>query len=441
VNDELLIKAGTVIDGTGAAPLKNTDVLLRDGKIVGIGASAAVEATPEAETIDASSKTVMPGLIDAHCHTTFDMVQSNDELFFHRDPALTALTAGQNLGKVLRAGVTSLCDPDSLYGLAPSLRDAVEAEVIEGPRMSTGVQALLTAVGGTAGRLVVDEGSIGYAQVVNSVDDVITWTRRHIKYGADWIKIHATGLMPGHIGELTTWSYDELKASCDAAHELGVPVQSHCRNARSVQSSAEAGCDMILHASFMDEPALQAVIDAGASICMTFTFLANLADFGHKVGSAEGMKDVFRNEIETSAKMVRMAYDESVPLICGSESGFCITPYGHWHGREMEILVEDLGLTPLEAITCGTKNGSIAMRMEGELGTIEVGMLADVIVVDGDPLNDIKILNDRHRLSEVICRGERVDLDRPWPEHSPISQFKIGQWSEEVLTWDVAYST
>jgi imidazolonepropionase-like amidohydrolase len=106
----------------------------------------------------------------------------------------------------------------------------------------------------------------------------------------------------------------------------------------------------------------------------------------------------------------------------------------------MELLVEFLGLTPLEAITCCTKNGAIAMRMEGELGTIEPGMLADVIVVDGDPLSDIRILNDRHRLVEVICRGERVDLDRPWPEHAPISQFKIGQWSEEVLTWDVAYS-
>ena len=436
----LLFKGGTVIDGTGSGPSPDTDVLLRDGKIAAVGASAATDADPGIETIDASGKTVMPGLIDAHCHTTFDMVQSNDELFFHRDPTLAALVAGQNLEKVLRAGVTSLCDPDSLYGMAPSLRDAVEAGVIEGPRMSVGVQALLTAVGGTAGRLIVDEGQVGYAQVVNSVEEVITWTRRHIKYGADWIKIHATGLIPGHVGELTTWSYDELKASCDAAHELGVPVQSHCRNARSVQLSAEAGCDLILHASFMDEAALQAVIDAGSSICMTFTFLANLADFGHKVGTTEAMKDVFRNEIETSAKMIRAAYDEGVPLICGSESGFCITPYGHWHGREMEVLVESLGMTPLEAITCCTKNGAIAMRMEGEVGTLEPGMLGDVIVVDGDPSKDIRILNDRRRMAEVICRGERVDLDRPWPEHAPISQFKIGQWADRVLTRDVAYT-
>lgn len=436
---ELLITGGTLIDGTGVEPRPNPGVRIDGDQIVAVGPEAESGAAPDAERIDADGRTVMPGLIDAHCHSTFDDVQSNDELFFHRDHTLHALVTGQNLTKIRRAGVTSICDPDSIFGMGPSLREAVDAGVVEGPRMVAGVHALMTAVGGTAGRLVPDEGQVGYAQVVNSIDEVIMWTRRHIKQGADWIKIHATGLIPGRQGELLVWSFDELKASCDAAHELGIPVMAHCRTAHSTTVAAKAGVDLILHASFMDDESLEAIVESGAALCPTFTFLANLADFGQKVGTKPGMEDIFRNEIEATGKMMRKAYDAGVPLLCGSESGFSLTPYGHWHGREMEVLVGALGLSPLEAITCGTRNGALAMRMEGELGTVEKGMKADVIVVDGDPIADIRVLNDRHRMVEVICRGERTDLSAPWPSHGPLRGEKVGNWSEQILTTEIAY--
>ena len=436
---EILITGGTLIDGTGAEAAPNPGVLMRGDDIVRVGADAAESASLDALKIDASGKTVMPGLIDAHCHATFDDVPSNDELFFHREPAMTALVAGQNLMKMLRAGVTSFCDPDTLFSMGPSLRDAVECGVVAGPRIRTGVQALVTAVGGTAGRLIPDEGMVGYAQVVNTLDEAVMWTRRHIKYGADWIKIHATGLLPGKLGELLAWSFDELKAVCDTAHELDTKVMAHCRNAESVKVCARAGVDILLHASFMDDEGLDAVIEAGSSICPTFTFLANLADFGSRVGAGEGMEDVFRGEISATAKMMRKAYDAGVPILCGSESGFALTPYGHWHGREAEVLVAELGLSPLEAIVCATANGAIAMRAEGKLGVIAEGCLADAVVVDGDPLRDIRVLNDRSRFSEVISRGRRVDLSGQWPTHGYIPGSKVRSWAEESLTWEKAY--
>lgn len=439
--EELLLRGGSLIDGTGAAPQPATDVLLADGRVAAIGSDAAQQALAGTSVIEAAGKTVMPGLIDSHLHSTFDDVQSNDELFFHRDQTMVALTATQNLQKILRAGVTSFVDPDTSHGVGPSMRDAIEAGVIEGPRMKTGVQALLTAVGGTAGRLIPDHGTVGYAQVVNSIDDVILWTRRHIKYGADWIKIHATGSIPGRSGEVMVWSGDEVKASCETAHSLGVPVMAHCRNADSVRICAEAGVDLILHASFIDDDGLEAVISNGASICPTFTFLANLADYGAKVGATPGMEQIFRGEIQATAKMMRKAYDEGVRLVCGSESGFALTPYGHWHGREMQIFVEELGLSELEAISCATKHGAWSMRMEDELGTIEVGKLADVLIVDGDPTTDITMLNDKSRFSHVISRGNCVDLDRPWPEHGPIPGWKVGNWATEILTWERAHES
>lgn len=438
MTEQILIRGGNVIDGTGAAPVV-ADVLLEPDRIIAVGANAAV-ADPAARVIEAAGRTVMPGLIDAHVHCTFGDVASNDELFFHRDAATSALIAGRNVEKLLRAGVTGFMDPDTLFAMGPSLRDAIEAGVVHGPRMATGVQALLTSVGGTAGRLIPDEGTVGYAQIVNTRDEMITWTRRHIKYGADWIKIHATGSIPTQPGELAVWSQDEMAAVCDTAHSLGVPVTAHCRNAESTEWAARAGVDLILHASFLDDRGLEAVVASGAAICPTFTFLANLADFGAKVGASPGMEDIFRGEIAATGKMMRKAFDAGVPILSGSESGFALTPYGHWHGREAEVLCDALGITPLEAITCVTKNGAIALRAEGQVGTIEVDRMADVIVLDGDPLEDIRVLNDRSRLAAVISRGRQVDLTAPWPEWTDPPGSKVGAWAAQTLTHEIAYN-
>jgi imidazolonepropionase-like amidohydrolase len=436
----ILITGARLIDGTGAAPVDDSGVLIDGDNIVAVGPSAevAAQAPPTADRIDATGKSVMPGLIDAHCHCTFDDVQSNDELFYHRPAAMSAMITLFNLPKLLRAGVTGFMDPDTVHGIGPQVRDALNSGAFEGPRMATGVQALLTSVGGTAGRLIPDEGEVGYAAVVNTIEEMVTTTRRQIKYGADWIKIHATGSIPTHAGELQVWTYDELKAVCDTAHDLGVPVTAHCRNASSTRDAARAGVDLILHASYMDDEALEAVIDSGAALCPTFTFLANLADYGSKVGAGEGMVDIFRGEIKSTAAMVRTAYDEGVKILCGSESGFALTPYGHWHARELEVFVEEIGFSPLEAITSATSNGALALRMEGEVGVVAPGHRADVLVVDGDPSTDVRILQDRRRLSAVISRGVSVDLDAPWPERLRIPGEKVGNWAGEILTAELA---
>ncbi|MEC7115417.1 MAG: amidohydrolase family protein, partial [Actinomycetota bacterium] len=292
MKDIMLISGGTLIDGTGADPRPNEGIAIAGNQIVAIGNEAANVLndlkSEELKELDATGKTIMPGLIDSHLHCSFDDVQSNDELFFHRDPTLVALVAAQNLRKMLRAGVTSFVDPDTSHGIGPALRDAVNAGVVQGPRIKTGVQALLTAVGGTAGRLIPDEGTVGYAQIVNTKDEIVQWVRRHIKYGADWIKLHATGSVPGRSGELLVWNREEIKAACQTAHELSVPVMAHCRGAQSVKVCAEEGVDLILHASFMDDEGLDAVITNGTSICPTFTIIANISDFASRDNASPG---------------------------------------------------------------------------------------------------------------------------------------------------------
>lgn len=436
------IRNGSLIDGTGAPPAAGTDVVIRGDEIVAVGSTDSIadiaDIAADAVVIDAAGATIMPGLIDAHCHITFDDVQSNDQLFFHRPATTAAMITLFNLPKLLRAGVTSFMDPDTVMGIGPEIREVVRSGAFPGPRIATGVQALLTSVGGTAGRLIPDEGEVGYAAVVNTIDEMITETRRQIKNGADWIKIHATGSIPTQQGELQVWSLDELKAVCDTAHALGVPVTAHCRNASSTRDAAIAGVDLILHGSYMDDAALEAVLESGAALCPTFTFLANLADYGERVGAGAGMQDIFRGEIKSTAAMMRKAYDAGVPILCGSESGFALTPYGHWHAREMEVFVDELGLTPIEAIVCATKNNAIAMRMEDELGVIAEGYRADVLVVDGDPSSDVTLLQDRSNLRAVISRGQPVDLEAPEPERRRIPGEQIGMWAAEVLTYERA---
>ena len=272
-------------------------------------------------------------------------------------------------------------------------------------------------------------------------DEMVRVTRRQIKHGADWIKIHVTGSLPNRTGELTVWSLDELRAVTDTAHALDTPTIAHCRNAESTRLAAEAGVDLILHASFLDDAALEAVVDAGSAIAPTFTFLANLADHGDKVGALSTQVDLFRGEIAATAAMLRRAHDAGVRLLCGSESGFSLTPYGHWHAREVELLVTEVGLTPLEAHHAAPlDNGAMALRREeGTIGVVAEGAAADLLVVVGDPVTDIGLLGDRTNLRHVISRGVPVDLDRPWPERRALPGEKVGLWSARPLTWDIAH--
>jgi imidazolonepropionase-like amidohydrolase len=433
-----LLKGGMLIDGTGAEPRANVPVLLAGDRIAAVGDEAVADVVDlDTKTVDVTDLTIMPGLIDSHCHVTLGEPASNDELFFHREPAFAAILAAFNVQKILRAGVTSFLDADGLYNIGPALREAIDSGVVEGPTMRSGGFALMTAVGGTAGPMIPDEGTAGYAEVVSSREEMVTATRRQIKQGADVIKIHVTGSIPSRKGELQVWTLDELRAVCDTAHSLDARVVAHCRGADSTRDAAVAGVDVIFHASYLDERALEAVVLAEAALCPVFTFLANLADYGAKVGATSAAQDVFRSEIDETGVMMRRAFDLGVPLLCGSESGFSLTPYGHWHFREMEIFVDHLGLTPLQAISCCTRDGAIGVGQVGEVGIIKAGLRADVLVLDGDPSRDVSILGDKRRFRHLWCRGREVDLTRPWPERTPLGGERVNAWSTAPLTWDV----
>ena len=440
----ILIKNGLIIDGTGSDPFAG-DVLVHDKHIVAVGQEARASCPDGAvvEEIDASGCRVLPGMIDSHCHISFDQPNSNDELFFHRRYGLAALVAGVNAQKVLRAGFTSFFDADCVFDVGVDLRDAIEGGVIEGPRMATGGNVLINCVGGTAARLLPDEGTRGYARIVHTPDEIVREIHKQIKMGVDWIKVHVSGLpiRPGkETGEISTWTLDELKLVCDTAHQFGIPVVGHCRNATSTRDAALAGFDMILHATYMDDEALKAVTDRKVPLVPTFTFQANLADFGAAIGSDETLREVFRAEITESVGTLRAAFDAGVPLLTGSESGFSLTPYGDWHYRELQVFVEDLGMTPLQAINSATEQGARALKLEGELGCIKPGYLADILVFDGEPDISVTQLGEQHRFRTIMKEGRVIDTHSPLPSGWQLPGWRVSEYSERILTRELVES-
>ena len=432
-----LILGGTVLDGLGNEPF-SADVAIAGDEIAAVGQLSAADH-PDAAQIDATGLTVMPGLIDSHCHVSFDEVNSNDELFFHRGEGLSAIVAAANAQKILAAGVTSIMDADSLYNIGVDLRDAIEAGIVPGPRMSVGGNALFTSVGGTAGKLVPDSGPIGYGKVVTSKDEIVREVRRQIKIGVDWVKVHVTGLIPRQIqrGELQVWNFDELKLVVDTAHEVGIPVVGHCRSASSIRDCALAGFDLILHATYMDDEALEAVVAHNVPLVPTFTFQANLLEFGGRVNASPDLQEIFRTEIEESVVMLRKVHAAGVPILCGSESGFSITPYGEWHYRELEIFVRELGFTPVQAVKAATSDNAYAMKMPDGVGAVEQGRLADLLVVDGDVSQDVTVLADQTRLRHIVLGGREVSLPPP-PERANPSGWRISTYGDTILTRQVA---
>ena len=434
MGEPILFQNARVIDGTGAAPFQG-DVLIDGDRIVAVGDQAGARARQEgrARTVDLTGQTLMPGLIDSHVHLSFDDAASNPEVFHLRRNALSALVATYNARKLLRAGVTGILDPDSVFENMIDVRDAIEAGIVEGPRISCGCYALIPGFGGTAGRLIADTGVTGYLKVVVGKDEITAEVRRQIKVGADWIKVHVSGIAPryAHKGELCNWTQEELNTVCEVAHDLGVPVMGHCRGAVSNLRAARAGMDLIFHGTGMDAEALDAVIARRIPVCPAFTFQANIVDYGHRLGGDPAFAKLFEREITDSVDSLKALHAAGVPLLCGSESGFSMVPYGDWHYREMEVFTRYLGMTPLQAIRCATADNAFALKMSGQTGVVAAGMKADLIVVDGDPSQDVRILGEPGRVRQAYVDGRAMDLSPP-PPRKPLDTWRMPSMGHQL---------
>jgi imidazolonepropionase-like amidohydrolase len=225
--------------------------------------------------------------------------------------------------------------------------------------------------------------------------------RHQIKNGVDLIK-----LADSPYGEYQAFSNDEMKMIADLAHQLGKKVTIHARGSDELAAAVEAGLDWIMHGNIMTDETIEKLAASKIPLAPTLLLLANIADWPQLTGSPEGMFTGCRKMLEKTYDSLHRAHEAGVIFAMGTDTGFAVTPYGEWHARELELLQIYAGLSPMEALLAGTANGAMAMNLDGQVGQLVEGFLADVIVVEGNPLESMRVLYDKRNIRTVIKDGE-----------------------------------
>lgn len=430
-----LITGGSLLDCTGAAPKDDTAILVEDGRIMALGPTAEVEARAAAagqhDKIDAAGCTVMPGLVDSHVHPSYGDVLSFEELDLYVGVEFRTLRAAEACKKVLRAGVTSICAPGGTWNINVALRDAIDCGMIEGPRIAAGGRYITTynAIG-SPWPTWMEHPPSSFASLCNTRDEMITEVRKEVKEGVDIIKVAGDGdTLTAERTMAGSLSLEDLRAIAETTHRLGKRCTIHARSGESSADAARAGFDWIIHGSFMNDEELNAVLENGTPICPTLSLLANTIDWGPDLGVPDRVIDGYKRELEAASDILSQAHRAGAMIMAGTDSGQGSVPYGEWHARELEHLVTYLGMSPMEALVAGTWNAAFSLGRQDEIGTLEEGKFADILVVDGDPLADISVLQDKSRLKVIMLNGRVIDTETPLPERS------VYAWEKPMLYW------
>ena len=341
-----VVTDGLIIDGTGAPPRVGT-VAACNGRLTAVGDfdDKAIPRDADFTRVDGTGKTVMPGLIDAHCHMTYGESRTEEEIDLYTSAEGRTLRAAWNAAKVLRAGVTSISQPGGSYFIGVGLRDAIAEGFVQGPRMAAAGRYLTTSNGLTdwyPDSVGVPEGSIGI--LTNTMPQMIDEIRRQVKAGVDFIKIADSPL-----GEYQAFTNDELKALADLAHQLGKRITIHARGSAEVRAAVDAGFDWIMHGNAMSDDTIEALAESRIPLIPTLTLLANSTDYGKQIGVPTGLYEAWARLMDASAETLHRAHDAGVVFGAGTDSGFALTPYGEWHAHELTLLVD---------YACADPNGS-----------------------------------------------------------------------------------
>jgi imidazolonepropionase-like amidohydrolase len=411
----LVIRNGTLIDASGKPALRNDSIVIKGNRIASIGTlppDLRLEDRRSVEVIDASGQWIMPGLIDAHCHISYGYphIKGEGKGRGTTRPEFSTLKAARSAQKVLCSGVTSISVPGGTWFTDVGVRDAIKLGLMKGPRMYV------------AGRMIITYGCIeddepswegtpdhSVGKLCNSAAEMITEVRRQGKHGVNFIK-----MADSRSGESQMLAREEIAAVVGEAHRRNLRVGIHSRGAGSTRAAAEAGVDWIIHADLATDRDLEAVAKAGMPIIPTATFLAVVVELGQTVGAEQVQLDINRmkRHFDLLCELMHKARKLGIKLLVGTDTGNnSFMPYGERHAKELEIFVKFGGYSPMEAIVAATRDNACAVGLEGQVGEIAPGRLADVIVLDRDPLADITVLQGGKHLTHVIKDGGIVDLD------------------------------
>jgi len=400
----VVLTGGTLIDGTGAAARPDTGIWIDGDRIRAVADAAGLDAPPDVPRIDVTGKTIMPGLIDCHdhlVHTGMDLIERAAAPL-----SLTMMRVAETLRITLEAGITTVRDAG---GLDVGFKMAIEEGTIPGPRLMLGL-TIISRTGGIDDPRLRSGVDLGWrflpglpSPVADGVEECRKRVREVLHAGADVVKCASTGGVSSRtLSALdATLTLVELQAIADEAHMMGKRAFVHAYGGPGLADAVTAGIDSIEHGAHLcDLPeSIARMADQGTFLVPTFMILAIHRERGSAWArrKATEMADAHRRSLE-------LAMRAGILIAMGTDAG----GYGHGHNAVELGLLVDAGMTPMEAIVASTGTAAACLGLERDLGTIEPGKLADLLVIDGDPLVDVRIPDQPQRITLVMKGGEDV---------------------------------
>ena len=383
-----ILRAGKLLDVRTGKTLTNRAIVIEDGKIVSVGPDSGAAADANVKVIDLTGKTVLPGLIDAHTHLTFNPRFGYDTLAI--SVPREALVGAKNARLTLLAGFTSVRNVGANAFSDVALRDAINAGDVPGPRIDASGPALGITGGHCDNNLLPYEYHSTEIGVADGVENVQHKVREVIKYGADVIKVCATGgvLSLGDDPQHSQYTQAELAAIVADAHRLGRKVAAHAHGAEGIRWAAEAGIDSIEHGSYIDDAAIAAMKQHGTYLVPTLYLGDWFLENAPKNSVPPQMLAKAQAVLPAARKNIAHAFASGVKVGFGTDAA--VYPHG-LNAREFAVMVK-LGLTPLQSIQAATVNDADLLGWSDKVGVIEPNHYADIIAVDGDPLQDVTTL-------------------------------------------------
>lgn len=403
----ILIYNGTIIDGNGGPPVRDGAVLIENNRIKSVTPSADMrQADSDIKKIDAGGGTILPGFIDTHVHVMLEGVN------IARDLATPFSQRFFNSVKFMRrtveAGITSVRDAG---GADAGVKAAVESGIVLGPRLQISI-AVLTITGGHADGWMRSGGEFNLFPPYpgfpdgrcDGLDGVRSKVREVLRAGADVIKVCSTGgvLSPTDHPEFTQFSPEELEIIVqEAAFRRGIKVMAHAQGTQGIINAVRAGIHSIEHGIYLDDEAIELMLKHGTFLVPTLLAPLAVLEFGEQGGMPEYGVRKAREVVEIHSESISRAYKAGVKIAMGTDAG--VMPHGT-NLRELGLMVQ-IGMSPMEALVATTKTAAACLGWEDQVGTLEPGKLADVVIAKSDPLKDIRSLENQENIALVMKDG------------------------------------